>query len=109
PVAVKDYWAVSPIPQRVDVVIKNLKPDTPSLRAAVEDSLQQMLFMYASPGSTIFAAWKSYAIMSTIGIESFDLLINDDDVMPSPGHMAVLGDVTYESASVPIAPPPSIS
>ena len=96
PVAVKDFFVVAPIPQRCDVRIGALNPDTQANRNAIEESLQDMLFELQAPGQTIFAAWKSYAIMSTPGIISFDLRDNDDDVMQSPGHMGVLGDIFYD-------------
>src|SRR5262245_4359037 len=95
PVAVKDFWVVAPIRQPIDVHIGLLDPDTPSMRAAIEDVLEEMLKQYAAPGQTIYGAWKSYAIMSTPGIISFDLLDCTDDIMESPGHMAVLGDIVY--------------
>jgi hypothetical protein len=54
-----------------------------------------MLRQQAAPGQTIYAAWKSFAIMNTAEVKSFDLVNTDDDVMLSPGHMAVLGDIIY--------------
>jgi uncharacterized phage protein gp47/JayE len=99
PVAVKDFFVVAPIPQRVDVYIENLTPDTTAIRALVQESLMQMLIEKAAPGQTIFAAWKYYAIMNTAGVESFDLRINEDDIMASPGHMPVLGDIVYAVAT----------
>ena len=57
--------------------------------------LKDMLYVRAAPGQTIFAAWKYYAIMSAPGVRSFELLNPTDDVMPSVGHMAVLGDIFY--------------
>ena len=96
PVAVKDFWVLSPIAQRCDVHIGHLDPDTTSVRAAIEQSLRDMLFVMQAPGQTIFAAWKSYAIMNTPTVVSFDLLNNTDDVMQSPGHMGVLGDIFYD-------------
>jgi uncharacterized phage protein gp47/JayE len=95
PVAVKDFWVLAPIPQRVDVHIGKLDPDTTAVRGGIEASLQQMLFEKAIPGQTIYAAWKSYAIMSAPSVIAFDLMNNTDDVMQSPGHMAVLGDINY--------------
>lgn len=95
PVAVKDFWVVAPIKQRVDVAIDHLMPDTESIRAAIQQSLKAMLFHYAAPGQTIYAAWKSSAIIQTAGVVSFYLRNNVDDVMESPGHMAVLGDIAY--------------
>lgn len=95
PVAVKDFWVLAPIKQFINVQIRNLTPDTTATRGAIEDMLEQMLYRYASPGQTIYAAWKSYAIMSAPGVISFDLINTQDDIMESPGHMAVLGDIIY--------------
>ncbi len=96
PVAVKDFWVLAPIKQFIDVEIDNLSPDNPATREAIEQSLRSMLLEAASPGQTIFAAWKSFAVMSAPGVISFDLLNTLDDVMPSIGHMAVLGDIIYD-------------
>jgi len=95
PVAVKDFFVVAPIPRRVDVDVRNLVPDTAAMRAAIEASLQAMLRRWAAPGATIYAAWKYHAIQDTPGVEHFDLAFSNDDLMPSPGHLAVLGDVSY--------------
>jgi uncharacterized phage protein gp47/JayE len=95
PVAVKDFWVLAPIKQRVDVLIKIIDPDTTEIRAAVEANLKDMFFEQAAPGQTIFAAWKVQAIMNTANVRSVELLNYDDDMMASPGHMAVLGDIQY--------------
>lgn len=95
PVAVKDFWVLAPIKQFVDVHIGNLIPDTAETRAAIELSIQSMMFSLAAPGQTIFAAWKAQAIMNTANVVSFTLLDWTDDVMTSPGHMGVLGDIVY--------------
>jgi uncharacterized phage protein gp47/JayE len=95
PVAVKDMFVLSPIPRPIDVFIERLEPNTESVQAAVEASVEQMLFANASPGQTIFAAWKYAAIMNAAGVLSFHLTVGSDDVMPSPGHMAVLGDISF--------------
>jgi uncharacterized phage protein gp47/JayE len=77
------------------VKIGQLTPDTPEVRAAIEKSLQEMLFSLAKPGQTIFAVWKSQAVMNAPNVVSFDLLEWMDDIMQSPGHMAVLGNIIY--------------
>ena len=59
-------------------------------------NIRQMLFEKAAPGQTIYAAWVSYAIMSAPSVQSFNLVTNDDYVMESIGHMAVLGTILYE-------------
>lgn len=95
PVAVKDLWVVAPIRQRVNVQIARLQPDTPAVRAAIGDSLQEMLRERAEPGGPIFAAWKNFAIMNAPGVNSFFLANSNDDFMASPGHMPVLGNILY--------------
>jgi uncharacterized phage protein gp47/JayE len=96
PVAVKDFWVVAPVKQFIEVHIVNLVPDTTEVRAAIEVSLQEMLYTLAAPGQTIFAVWKAHAIMETANVVSFDLTNWLDDIMQSPGHMAVLGDIVYD-------------
>jgi uncharacterized phage protein gp47/JayE len=96
PVAVKDFYVVAPIPQPIDCQITQLVTDTEDTRAGIEVSLRSMLFELATPGQTIFEVWKSYAIMSAPNVTSFLLINATDDVMPSPGHMAVLGSVIYD-------------
>ena len=95
PVAMKDIFVVAPIRQAVDVQIRLLNPDTTSVRVAIADSLNAMINERAEPGATIFAAWKNYAIMSAPGVISYSLANSQDDIMPSPGHMAVLGNIFY--------------
>lgn len=105
PVTVQDFYVVAPIPQSIDIFVDHLTPDTTTIRAMIQTSLQNMLMESAAPGQTIFTAWKYYAIMSTPGVESFDLPNDVDEVMPSPGHMATLGDIVYASVAVAPAPP----
>jgi uncharacterized phage protein gp47/JayE len=95
PVAVKDFWVLAPLKQRVEAYINDLTPDTPEVRAAIELSLREMLLTYAAPGQTIYAAWKYQAISDTPEVVSFSMATALDDVMQSPGHMAVLGDIVY--------------
>jgi uncharacterized phage protein gp47/JayE len=97
PVAVKDFWVLAPVKHTIDVFIRDLQPDTPDVRAAIEQSLHDLLFALAAPGQTIFAAWKYTAVMNAPGVVSFSLVTTTDDVMESMGHMAVLGDIVYVS------------
>ena len=67
PVTVKDCYVLAPIKEFIDITIANLVPDTTETEAAVEASIQAMLFVKAAPGQTIYAAWVSYAILSAPG------------------------------------------
>ena len=95
PVTVKDCYVLAPIKQFIDITINNLEPDTSEAQEEVEQSLREMLFKMAAPGQTIYSAWVSYAIMSAPSVISFDLITNDDFVMPSLGHMAVMGTLLF--------------
>lgn len=105
PVTVKDCWVLAPLRQPIDFDIVNLVVDNEATRAAIDASIRDMLFVYAKPGQTIFAAWKFSAIMNAPGVALFDMTTIADDVMPDAGHMAVLGDIYYSTTPVP--PPAS--
>jgi uncharacterized phage protein gp47/JayE len=101
PVTVKDSFVFAPIKQFLEITIGNLVsiPNTPAALTAakteIEKSVRDMLYTSAAPGQTIFASWISYAIMSAPSVQSFDLVTDDDFVMPSLGHMAVLETILY--------------
>jgi uncharacterized phage protein gp47/JayE len=95
PVTTKDFWVLAPIKQRIDCYITGLTPDTPEVRAEIEESLRAMLLQFAAPGQTIYASWKSYAILNAPSVVSFQLINTLDDQMETVGHMAVLGDIVY--------------
>lgn len=103
PVAVKDIFIVAPLKQFMQVIIVDLVPDTPGVREEIEDSLKRMLIEVAAPGQTIYSVWKSYAVMGTSDVVSFRLYNDVDELMQSPGHMAVLGTVLWD---VPLAEVP---
>src|SRR5207344_1307222 len=88
PVAVKDFFVVSPIPQPIDFNLKKLTTDNEATRAAIIASIEDMLLGVAAPGQTIFTAWKYTAVMNASGVISFDMTNTADDVMPSIGHLA---------------------
>lgn len=94
PVAVKDYFVQAPLKQRIDFHLTTLNPDTTAVRAAIEESIKEMLDERAAPGQTIYAAWKYDAISRATGVRSFNLTTTDD-VMLSAGHMAHFGDIFY--------------
>jgi len=99
PVTVKDSYVVAPIKQFIDITIINLVPDVETVGGSIEASLRAMLHEMAAPGQTIYAAWVSYAIMNATGVQSFTLVTDDDYVMPSLGHMAVLGNIVFDETS----------
>jgi uncharacterized phage protein gp47/JayE len=108
PVTVKDMFVVSPIRHPVHVEILNLFPDNLSTQAAINANLKAMILERAVPGQPIYAAWKNFAIMSAPGVVSFSLSNSGDDIMPSPGHMPVMGNIIYDrtEGALPGSPVP---
>jgi uncharacterized phage protein gp47/JayE len=97
PVSVEDCFVLAPIPYPIDFHISNLSLDSLEIRAGIEVSIDEMLYLYSAPGQTIYAAWKFTAVMAAPGVVSFNMSTAADDVMPSPGHLAVLGDIYYDN------------
>lgn len=94
PVAVKDFFVVAPIPYPVDFTIKNLDSDDASTRSAIEASAKQMINDRAEPGQTMYRSWVDQAISEALGEDRHDLEMENIE-MPSPGHLAVLGTISY--------------
>jgi len=104
PVAVKDFFVESPIPEPIDFTIEGLEDDNNSTRGAIQASVEEMLHERAAPAfsmdgvrqeaQTIYAAWVSEAILQSAGVRHFHLIM-DDHVMPNAGCLAVLGAITY--------------
>jgi uncharacterized phage protein gp47/JayE len=94
PVAVKDFFVAGPIPYPINLRISYLDDDIASTRGAIEQSLLQEFFVRATPGQLWYRAWSDEGIAGAVGVNAYDLVANDVP-MPSPGYMAVLGDLTY--------------
>jgi uncharacterized phage protein gp47/JayE len=94
PVTVKDCYVQAPIKQFLDMTISNLAMDDAATRASIEQEIQDMLFVKAAPGQTIYRSWVDEAITNAVG-EDHHNLVFDDAVMPAPGYMAVLETILY--------------
>ena len=94
PVAVKDVFVLAPLPMPVDLTIFSLTEDTEAMRQAIEEAVELELLMRASPGGTVYRSWIEEAIMSVVGDATYELTFTTL-VMPSPGHLGVLGTIQY--------------
>jgi uncharacterized phage protein gp47/JayE len=94
PVCVKDFWCLAPLGFNVNIVITDLVNDTADVRNRITASLLTMLHQRAAPGQTIYASWISEAISIATGEDHHDLVF-ENQVMPTPGHLAVLGSIEY--------------
>ncbi len=104
PVAIKDRWVLSSLPEPIDFIVTELSPDTVSIRSGIEVGVRAMLRAKAAPAhaingviqpaQTIYAAWVSEAISNVQGVNHFKLTMEDHE-MPSKGHLGVLGTIVY--------------
>jgi len=94
PVTVKDFFVVSPIRFPINLKIINLSVEGESTRINIEQSLRNMLYEKAQPGQEIYRAWVSEAISAAVGVDYFDLQF-ENTVMPTIGHMPILGTISY--------------
>lgn len=94
PVAVKDLFVEAPIAEPIDLTITGLVTNSSAVRASIASNLADMLFRRAAPGQTIYRSWVSEAISTATGEDHHGLTFADH-VMPSLGHMGVLGTITY--------------
>jgi len=109
PVAVKDFFVVSPIKYPIDFKITKLADDSQSVREAIELAVDAMLVERAEPGQTIYASWITEAVASAAG-EDYHENNFVTTPMPSVGHLATLGTIEYEllsaaTAAVPVVAP----
>jgi uncharacterized phage protein gp47/JayE len=94
PVTVKDCYVMAPIKYFLDMTISNLAKDDEATRASIEQEIQDMLFIKAAPGQTIYRSWIEEAISNAVGEDHHNLTFADA-VMPAPGYMAVLETIIY--------------
>lgn len=103
PVTAKDLFVVAPVPEPIHFTLSNLDSDDSGTLANIAASTRAMLRdrarpAYAlngvtQPAQTIYREWVSAAVSDASGVEHFALTMSDHP-MPSPGHMAVLGNIT---------------
>jgi uncharacterized phage protein gp47/JayE len=94
PVAVKDIFVVAPIPFPIVMNISELVEDTGSVRASIEETLQDMFLEKSIPGGTLYRSWVDAAISEAIGENHHELVYNTT-AAPTPGHLPILGSIIY--------------
>lgn len=94
PVTAHDFWVVAPIPEPVDLTISGLSKRDSVTKGNIEAALRRAILRRARPGQTFYRSWLAEAISSAAG-EVYHDLEATNVLMPSPGHMATLGSITY--------------
>lgn len=94
PVAVKDIFVAAPIPFEIDFTVTMLEDSSTATQAAIYESVTDMLKERAVPGQQIWKSWITEAVSQAIGEDHHE---NDfvTTAMPSNGHLAVIGTITF--------------
>ena len=89
-------YAVAPVAKPVNFRIKDLIPDSESVRAQVEAELKSLFIKEAHPGEALKLTHIQQAISSAAGEDDYELLEPTADVPADSTQLLVVGEVTYE-------------
>ena len=87
---------VAPVAKPVNFRIKDITPDSESVRAQVEAELKSLFIKEAHPGEALKLTHIQQAISSAAGEEDYELLEPTADVPADSTQLLVVGEVTYE-------------
>lgn len=82
-------------PQPLDIVIKDLVPDLPSVRAAIAESLFDFLRREAHPDNTLFLSRLDAAISEAEGEESHTLMSPATNLVSTNAQQPVINSITF--------------
>lgn len=92
---------VAPVPQAVAVTIAGLAPDTTAVRAAIAAELAALFAERTAPATpnvpfVLSRSWITEAVARATGEDRHRVTVPADDLTyTTPGHMPVLGTITY--------------
>lgn len=86
---------VAPVAVPLDFTISGLDPATPTVRAAVEAELADLLLREAVPGGTLLLSHIRAAISAASGENDFTLTAPAANVTNTTGNMSTMGTVTW--------------
>lgn len=89
-------YVVAPVAKPVNFRIKDLIPDSESVRAQVEAELKSLFIKEAHPGEALKLTHIQQAISSAAGEVDYELLEPTADVPADSTQLLVVGEVTYE-------------
>lgn len=95
PAAVKQLYVVAPVAVPLNFSISGLVPDTPTVRAAVEAELADLLLRTSQPGGTILLSHIRAAISAAAGESDYVLGSPTANVTNTAGSMSTMGTVSW--------------
>jgi len=95
PATAKQLYVVAPVAVPLNFSISGLVPDTPTVRAAVEAELADLLLRTAQPGGTILLSHIRAAISAAAGESDYTLVAPTGNVTNTVGSMSTMGTVSW--------------
>lgn len=92
-----DVTVSAPTPTPLAVTIRSLTPDTPAIRAAIEDEIADLILRDSEPGGTIRISRLREAISGAEGETDHTLAAPVADVTHTAARIAVAGVVTWRT------------
>ncbi|MTI13371.1 baseplate J/gp47 family protein [Sansalvadorimonas verongulae] len=103
PVSMKERYIYAPNPAPQTIVIANLQPDTPEVRAAVTEELKDLFYRIAQPedgkgAGMIPVSQIRESISVALGENDHTLISPTVNIEPAVGELATFGGVTWQTA-----------
>ena len=95
PPGASDVYVIAALARPVDVVIKNLVPDTEAVRAAVRAELADLFQREARPGKLLIRSHINESISAASGEEDHTLVQPEKTIVPEPNELPILGSVEF--------------
>ena len=87
-------FVAAPVPLPIDVTIANMDPSTVEMEAEILDSLQAAFLTIGEVGGTIYPSQLYTAILSTPGVNRFDMTIPAAPITAPAGALPVMGTLS---------------
>jgi uncharacterized phage protein gp47/JayE len=96
-----EVFVYAPVPRPVDVVVRDLSPNTLAVQQAVVDELRDMLFREGEPGALLHRSWYWEAVSIAAGERHHTIDEPATDIQLLPGELGVLGSITFVFTTTP--------
>jgi uncharacterized phage protein gp47/JayE len=91
-----EVFVFAPTPLPIDVVVRDLQPNTGAVQDAVEDELRDMLFREGEPGAVLHRSWFWEAVSVAAGERSHTIDVPAAEIVAlQPGELGVLGNLDF--------------
>ena len=91
-----EVFVYAPIPRRINVLIRDLVPNTALVRNAVEDELRDMLLREGEPGAVLYQSWFWEAVSIAAGERHHAIILPPGNIPLLTGELGVLGTLDFD-------------